>query len=144
MKSVEIALWDEVPTTALVPTDASDPAQIAGFARQLTAREKQQVIAAYNGGSYEMATTFVWGRAMAALKRELSSLGVTFLGELLGRTDVSDDDDVQDVLTEKEAIRLAEELGIVSRTDAMRLRHSQELVAHFSQRDPSDDDQPME
>jgi hypothetical protein len=144
MKSVEIALWDEVPTTALVPTDASDPAQIAGFARQLTAREKQQVIAAYTGGSYEMATTFVWGRAMAALKRELSSLGVTFLGELLGRTDVGDDDDVQDVLTEKEAIRLAEELGIVSRTDAIRLRHSQELVAHFSQRDPSDDDQPME
>lgn len=137
-------LWDEVPVTALVPHDISDPVLIAGFAKQLTSREKQQVISAYNGGSYEMATAFVWGRAMAALKRELSSLGITFLGELLGRPDIGEDDDVQEALTEKEAIRLAEELGVVPRTDAIRLRHAQELVAHFAQRDPIEDDEPMQ
>ncbi|HXA15437.1 MAG TPA: hypothetical protein VN380_00475 [Thermoanaerobaculia bacterium] len=144
METVGVAIWDEVAAAVLVPPGVSDPIEIAGFARQLSVREKQQVIAAYKGGSYEMATSFVWGRAMAALKRELGSLGVTFLGELLGRTDVGEDDDVQEVLTEKEAIRLAEELGIVSRTDAIRLRHSHELVAHFSQRDPGVDDEPME
>ena len=145
MKKIDAApIWDDVQVSAVVPSNISDPVQIAGFARQLSAREKQQVVNAYRAGSYEMATAFVWGRAMAALKRELSLLGITFLGELLGRSDVSEDDDVQEALTEKEAIRLAEELGVVPRTDAIRLRHAQELVAHFAQRDPIEDDEPMQ
>lgn len=145
MKNIEAApIWDDVQASAVVPSNISDPVRIAAFASQLSAREKQQVATAYKAGSYEMATAFVWGRAMAALKRELSLLGITFLGELLGRSDITDDDDVQEALTEKEAIRLAEELGLVPRTDAIRLRHAQELVAHFAQRDPIDDDEPMQ
>ena len=124
MKNIEAApIWDDVQASAVVPSNISDPVRIAAFASQLSAREKQQVATAYKAGSYEMATAFVWGRAMAALKRELSLLGITFLGELLGRSDITDDDDVQEALTEKEAIRLAEELGLVPRTDAIRLRH---------------------
>jgi hypothetical protein len=55
------------------------------------------------------------------LKKELSSVGVGLLGEMLGKADVDEDDDVEDIITTKEAIILAEELGIVSPTDAMRL-----------------------
>ncbi|MFO1519649.1 MAG: hypothetical protein U1F57_08330 [bacterium] len=142
-KTNEIVLWDQ-PTQSLVPANLSQPGEIAEFAKQLSAREKTQVVTAYKNGSYEMATSFVWGRAMAALKRELGTLGVTFLAELLGRTDISENDNVLDAITEKEAIKLAEELGIVSRTEAMRLRHSQELVAHFAQRDPGEGDDSME
>ena len=138
-----IILWDDQPAS-LVPANLSQPSEIAEFAKQLSSREKIQIISAYKHGSYEMATSFVWGRAMASLKRELGTLGITFLAELLGRTDISEDDSVLDAITEKEAIKLAEELGIVSRTDAIRLRHSQELVSHFSQRDPGEDDEPME
>lgn len=142
-KTNEIMLWNE-PVASLVPANLSQPSEIAGFAQQLTTREKSQVITAYQNGSYEMATTFVWGRAMASLKRELGTLGITFLAELLGRSDIAEDDSVLDAITEKEAIQLAEELGIVSRTEAIRLRHSQELVSHFAQRDPSEYDDPME
>lgn len=139
-----VILWHEPPTESVLPSSLSDPGEIAGFAKQLSAREKQQVVTAYGQGSYEMATSFVWGRAMASLKRELGVLGITFLAELLGRTDITEEVSVLDAITEKEAIRLAEELGVVTRTEAIRLRHSQELVAHFSQRDSRDDDEPME
>ncbi|HKG47853.1 MAG TPA: hypothetical protein VKB02_14045 [Pyrinomonadaceae bacterium] len=78
------------------------------------------------------------------MKRELGTLGITFLAEMLGRVDISENDRVLDAITEKEAIKLAEELGMVTRTEAIRLRHCQELVSHFSQRDPVTDDDPME
>ncbi len=142
-KTNEIIVWDE-PATTLVPAGLSQPDQIAALAKQLTERERNQIVVAYQNGSYEMATSFVWRRAMASLKRELGALGVTFLAELLGRSDVSEDDNVLEVISEREAIKLAEELGVVSRTEAIRLRHYHELVSHFSQRDPSEDDDPME
>lgn len=139
----EIILWDDQPASS-VPANLSQPTEIAEFAKQLSVREKQQIVLAYKHGSYEMATSFVWGRAMASLKRELGTLGITFLAELLGRVDIREDDSVLDAITEKEAIKLAEELGVVSKTDAIRLRHSQELVSHFAKRDPGEGAEPME
>lgn len=142
-QATELMLWpDSTPNT--LPANLSQPDEIAAFAKQLTVREKGQVVKAFKEESYEMATSFVWGRAMAGLKRELGTLGLSFLGELLGRSDIKEDDNVLEVITEKEAIRLAEELGVISRTEAIRLRHSQELVSHFAQRDSRDDDEPME
>ena len=87
-----------------------------------------------------MAVTYLWGKTVTALKKELSTVGVSLLGEMLGRTDVDEDDDVEDILTTKDAIRLAEELGIVSSTDAMRLRHTYELITHFSQLETEESD----
>jgi len=142
-KHNEVILWEEQPTS-LVPANLSQPVEITEFAKQLSTREKQQIVTAYKNGSYELATSFVWGRAMASLKRELGALGVTFLAELLGRTDIDEDANVLDAITEKEAIKLAEELGVISQTEAIRLRHSQELVAHFSQREPTEGDDQME
>jgi hypothetical protein len=139
----QVILWEEQPAS-IVPAGLTRPSEIAEFAKQLSSREKRQVVTAYKNGSYEMATSFVWGRAMASLKRELGSLGVTFLAELLGKTEIDEDANVHDVVTEKEAIKLAEELGIISQTEAIRLRHSQELVAHFSQREPRDGEDGME
>lgn len=135
-------IW-EGQSPAVVSIDTTQPREIAAFAKQLSEREKRQVLTAYQAGSYEMATTFVWGRAMAALKRELGTLGISFLAEVLGRLDIKDDDNVQDVVSDREAITLAQDLGLISRTDAIRLRHSQELVAHFSQRDSSEDEDEM-
>ena len=139
-KHTEIVLWNE-PAASIVPSNLTEPREIASFAAQLSAREKQQVVTAYGNGSYEMATSFVWGRA---LKRELGSLGLTFLAEMLGRTDIVEDDNVLDAITEREAIKLAEELGVVSRAEAIRLRHAQELVSFFAQRDPAEEDDEME
>ncbi len=134
-----IALWQPA-ATEIVPVSAKTAVQIAEYAQQLGAKDKKQIVAAFESGHYEMGVNYLWGRTINALKKELSTVGVGLIGEMLGRTDVQEDDDINDILTEREAIRLAEELGIVSSTDGMRLRHTYELITHFSQMDADEGD----
>jgi hypothetical protein len=54
-----------------------------------------------------------------------------FVGELLGRLDLNESSDPITTLREDEAIQLAEQLGMVSTTEALRLRNSQSLINHF-------------
>lgn len=129
-----LTLW-QPENGELLPASAKTPTEIAQFAAQLTPRDKQQIASAFDAGHFEMGVNYLWGKTLNALKKELSTVGVGLLGEMLGRQDVTEDDEVDDVLTARDAIRLAEELGIVSSTDAMRLRHTHELVSHFSQLD---------
>jgi len=133
-----IALW-QPESGELIPKSAKTPALISEYAVQLNARDKKQIVTAFESGHFEIGITYLWGKTVTALKKELSTVGVALLGEMLGKTDVDEDDNVEDILTTKDAIRLAEELGIVSSTDAMRLRHTYELVTHFSQMEVNDD-----
>ena len=127
-----LAVWQ--PTSAeLIPSTAKTPAEVANCATQLGAKDKQQIVTAFQAGHYEIALNHLWGKTITALKKELSTVGVGLLAEMLGRTDVDEDNDVDDILTSRDAIRLAEELGIVNSTDALRLRHTYELITHFSQ-----------
>ncbi len=134
-----IALWQPA-MNELVPATADTPVAITEYALQLARKDKLQIVSAFESGHFEMGVTYLWGRTVNALKKELSNVGVGLIGEMLGRTDVDEDDDINDILTEKEAIRLAEELGVISSTDGMRLRHTYELITHFSQMDGDDGD----
>lgn len=134
-----IALWQPA-LTEIVPVTAKTAGEIAQYAQQLGNKDRNQIVAAFESGHFEMGVNYLWGRTINALKKELSSVGVGLIGEMLGRTDVQEDDDINDILTEKEAIRLAEELGIVSSTDGMRLRHTYEFMTHLSQLDPNEGD----
>ena len=96
------------------------PETIADHAIQLSKRDKRQIIAAYKAEHYEIGLNFLWLRTIAALKRELATVGITLIGEMLRKIDVDEDDDVEDILTVRDTLMLAEELGIVSKTDAMR------------------------
>lgn len=127
-----IVLW-QPERQDLIPSSAKAPATITNYAVQLSTKDKKQIVSAFESGHFEMAVTYLWGKTVTALKKELSTVGVSLLAEMLGKPDVDEDDDVEDILTTKDAIRLAEELGIVSSTDAMRLRHTYELITHFSQ-----------
>jgi len=137
--SENIVLW-QPESGELIPFTARSAAAITEYAAQLGVRDKQQIVSAFRSGHFEMAVTYLWGKTVTALKKELSTVGVSLLGEMLGRTGVDEDDDVEDMLTTKDAIRLAEELGIVSSTDAMRLRHTYELITHFSQLEMEESD----
>lgn len=134
-----IALWQPA-NNELVPATAETPLAITEYALQLAKKDKVQIVAAFDSGHFEMGVSYLWGRTINALKKELSNVGVSLIGEMLGRTDVDEDDDVNDILTDKEAIRLAEELGVISSTDGMRLRHTYELITHFSQMDDDSGD----
>lgn len=134
-----ISLWQPA-ANELVPATADTPLAITDYALQLGKKDKQQIVAAFESGHFEMGVTYLWGRTINALKKELSNVGVGLIGEMLGRTDVDEDDDINEILTDKEAIRLAEELGVISSTDGMRLRHTYELITHFSQMDSDEGD----
>jgi len=132
----DIIVWNTEEVEVL-PAKIKDPTDIAKYAIQLGSKDKKQIIQGFEAGNYEMAVNYVWLKSMATLKRELSTLGMKFLGEMINKPELDEDDDVFDVLTEKEAVRLAEELGMISATDGIRLRHVHELLSHFSKLDAS-------
>ena len=115
----------------IIPATATTAVAIAECATQLSRRDQHQIAQAFNGQFYEMGVNYLWEKTAFALKKELSTVGVGLLGEMLGKADVEEDDDIDDVVTTRDAIKLAEELGIVGPTDALRLRQTHELVKHF-------------
>lgn len=135
----DIVIWQK-ETNEILPATAKTPSEISSYAAQLSSKDRKQIVAAFESNHFEMAVSYLWGKTITALKKELSTVGVTLIGEMLDRPNLDEDDDVEDILTAKDAIKLAEELGIVSPTDALRLRHTHELIAHFSQLDIDESD----
>ena len=135
-------LW-RPQAVAVVPNDARGVDVIAGHAVQLSDRELRQVLQTYEAGAFEIGATYVWSRTMAGLKRQLSLLGVDFVAEMLDRPDIRNDAGIHEVLTDFEAVRLAEELGMFDNRHALRMRHALETLAHFADRPASSDDDGM-
>jgi hypothetical protein len=117
---------------SVVPDTLSDPRQISSRALQLRDRERNQLAENFVGGNYEIASTYVWTRAMALLKRQLGSLGAEFIGELLQRPEIDESSDVTIAISDREAISLALDLGVITPLQAKRLFHSQEIVTYFA------------
>lgn len=134
-----IILW-QPNNNEIVPKTAKTPQAISEYAVQLGLKDKKQIITAFESGHYEIAINYLWGKTIMALKKELSTVGIELLGEMLGRADVDEDDEIDSILTTKDTIKLAEELGAISHTDAMRLRHTYELITHFSQLEMEESD----
>jgi hypothetical protein len=143
MPSSDVVRW-QATDVVVVPSSARTAPAIAALARQLSPRERDQLVQAFENDLLEMGTSFVWTRTMAGLKTRLGALGLDFIAEMLDRPDIRPDAEVHEVLTDYEAVRLAEELGMFGSTLAMRLRQNLEIVAHFSNR-PADavDDEMM-
>lgn len=127
-------------TAALVPWDAAEPAtlslkakppEIARHAIQLSERDRMSLAQAFESGAYAMAVSFVWAKGLAVLKKQLAGLGMVFVGEMLGRTDLDESSNPITDIREDEAIGLAEQLGMISTTEAVRLRVGQSYVNHF-------------
>jgi hypothetical protein len=126
-----VQLW-KAPNVPAIPDTLSDPGQLAARAVQLRDRERSQIAANFQAGNYEMASAFVWLRTMALLKRQLAALGMEFIGELLQRPDIDEFTDVQTAVSDSEAISLAQDLGIITPLQTMRLTHSRAVVSHFA------------
>src|SRR6266568_4077398 len=109
--SSEIILW-EGTALARVPAKATTPEEILPHAnpRQLSTRDRSQIIYAFNNHSYEMASNFIWNKAISSLKAQLGSLGTAFIAEMLDRPDIPADASIAQVLTDYDALRLAREL----------------------------------
>jgi hypothetical protein len=79
-----------------------------------------------------MVATFVWSKASAVLKKQIATLGMDFVGEMLGRPDLNAHSDPATSIADYEAIRLAEDLALVKPTQALRLKNALNLINHFT------------
>lgn len=131
MASSSVALWSP-DNQIVVPDNLSDPQQITARALQLRDRERTQLAANFSSGNYEMASTYVWTRTMALLKKQLGNLGPEFIGELIQRPDIDEYTEIATAISDSQAISLASDLGIFSPLQAKRLFHSQEIVTYFA------------
>ncbi|MFY1990217.1 hypothetical protein ACOTCR_13200 [Achromobacter xylosoxidans] len=125
-----IVVWKE-PQGTVVPRSADNAVVIAGVAKNLSTRDQKQIVAAFESESFEMMAGFVLNKALSQLKRALASMGMTFVGEMLGRADINEDSVPTVSISDYEAITLARELGVINSTDAKRLTQHLELLAHF-------------
>lgn len=125
-----IVVWKE-PQGSVVPKAAANAVAIASVAKNLSTRDQKQIVSAFESESFEMMAGFVLNKALSQLKRALASLGMTFVGEMLGRADINEDSVPTVSISDYEAITLARELGVINSTDAMRLTQHLEMLAHF-------------
>lgn len=121
--------WQQTNVVAL--SEDAEPSDIVQHAVLLNPREQAGLMMAFDTGAYEMAVSFVWSKAMAALRRQLAGLGMEFVGEMLGRTDLDEASNPVTDVREDEAIELAEQLGTISTPEAIRLQNGQILVNHL-------------
>ena len=98
---------------------------------QLRKKEVATIYALYNGESYEIASETIWERAIRVLRERVLSLGLEFVGEMVGL----DNMDYVRELPAFEVINLAAELGFINSTGKMRLSQANELVQHYRGRD---------
>ena len=129
-----LTVWSE-PTGTIVSKSETAPRAIVTAAEALTVRDQRQIVTAFESESYEMVAGFVLNKALSQLKKQLSSLGMEFVGEMLGRQDLDEDSIPTVSISNFESIRLAQELGIINSTDAKRLSQHTELLAHFDNLD---------
>jgi hypothetical protein len=138
MENHSIILWKNTDLPVL-PKKVTDISQLVTYGLQLSTKDQNQIIKTFNEGSYEMVATYIWTKSILSLKNQLSKMGKSFIAEMLDRPDINDHTNLQRAISEYEAIRLAEELGVISGTAAFRLRQAMETVTHFNQPDLEDD-----
>lgn len=102
---------------------------------QLKEREIVSVAKNYAVENYEMASEFIWERAIRILRDRVLSLGVEFVGEMVG---LNDNAYIRE-LPAFEVINLASELGFINSTGKMRLSQADEIVQHYRERDIDDE-----
>lgn len=138
IKMSEVQIWQG--TNGIdIPANIRDANVIVKYASNLTVKQQTQIINAFAAEAYDMASEYAWKKAMVKLKETLATLGMDFIGEMIGRDDLDDSSSVDTVITDFTAIQLAEQLGVISRTAALKLRQSNELILHFFSKDANEE-----
>jgi hypothetical protein len=138
MDNTSIILWKNTELPVL-PKKIVHISELVNCGMQLSTKDQRQIIKTFDEGSYEMVSTYIWTKSINALKNQLGKMGISFIAEMLDRPDINEHSNLQQAISEFEAIRLAEELGIISGTSAFRLKKAMETVTHFNNPELEDD-----
>jgi hypothetical protein len=144
MENRSLIAWN--PTDLVeIPKNVNTPSEIVEYGvATLSKRDVHAIVSGFKAGSYEMVSTFVWAKAAATLKKQVAALGMEFVGEMLRRPDLNDEANPTTSISDYEAISLAEDLGMVTATQGLRLKQSMQLVYHFTNLDqPASEDEQL-
>ncbi|QJX49044.1 hypothetical protein HMJ29_19895 [Hymenobacter taeanensis] len=136
---VQIHGWKNQVSPLSIGSDSMNAIVSAGS--QLSAKDQKQIVNGFLAHNYEMVSSFIWTRALSALKAQLGRIGTGFIAEMLDRPDIKEGVNLQQVITDFDAIKLAEDLGAINGTSAFRLRQSMDLVFHFGSMDAEEADE---
>jgi hypothetical protein len=129
----KIQVWNSNKGLSL-PSSIKTPEEVIVYAKNLSLKQQKQIVEAFNIEAYDMAAEYAWKKAMVKLKESIDSLGMKFIGEMIGRPDIDEYTPIESVITDYTAIQLAEQLGIIGSTAALKLRQANELITHYFSR----------
>lgn len=124
-----IGIW-QGPNGINFPASVNKPEGIMPYAASLSLKQQNQIVAAFQIEAFDMASEYAWKKAMVKLKETIATLGMKFVGEMLGRNDFDNATQI-DEISDYSAIQLAEQLGVIGTTAALKLKHCNELITHF-------------
>jgi hypothetical protein len=142
MSDANELIWKSA-TSALIPANASTALEIVQYAMQMSDKQRNKLVESFDAEFYDFGASFLWARAMATLKQRLQVLGPDFVGEMLDRPDLDSGSALESSLSDHDALRLAEDLGMFGPQQAMNLRHSKELMVFFASPHGHDGDPEM-
>lgn len=119
------------PSGLLIPPTYTHPQDIIVLANGLSEKQKSDIANAFANQAYDMGAEYTWRRAMVRLRSSLKSLGMSFIGEMLGDEDIDEFSNIEMVLNDYNTISLAEHLGTINSTGALKLRQALDIVTHF-------------
>lgn len=119
------------PAGPSLPSDASSAVTIVPYAQGLTKKQQDHVILAFESHAFDMGAEYVWRRSMIRLRNALKTLGMKFIGEMVGNLDIDELSNIEAVLTDYQTITLAEQLGIINTTGGLKLKQALEIITHF-------------
>jgi len=125
-----IQIW-QGPNGVIIPATAKEPDDIVPYAHYLSEKQKKQIVSAFQIEAYDMAAEYAWKKGMVKLKETISTLGMKFIGEMLGRSDINETSTIENVLTDHNTIQLAEQLGVIGTTASLKLKQANELITHY-------------
>jgi hypothetical protein len=128
MSSIQI--W-QGPNGIELPATLKNADEVVPYANYLTTKQKNQIIAAFQFEAFDMAAEYAWKKAMVKLKETIATLGMNFVGEMIGRNDFDETTSIDTEITDHTAILIAEQLGVIGTTAGLRLRQSNELISHY-------------
>lgn len=136
----ELQLWAAPDTLPVKRAEQRVPA-IAEAAICLSKRDIRQIVSAFDAEAFEMLSSYVLRKALALLKTRIAKLGMSFVGEMLSRQDISEESSPTAAISDYEAISLARDLGLIKKIDATRLQQHLELLSHFDSLTPNEADE---
>src|SRR4051812_1342678 len=108
-ESKSITVWIPSDVVTIPPAAESVEAIVRYGNATLSRRDMDSIVVGFKAQGYEMVSTFIWTKAATALKKQVATLGMEFVGEMLGRPDLDDDSDPTTAIADHEVVALAED-----------------------------------